>query len=426
MSPMIITLLILLAVIIAFVSGKVPISLIGILVMFALVMFNILPVQRAFGGIINTSVILFAAMFVIGKGIQRTTIVSSAAKLVERFKKKPKLLTFFTCVIATLLAIVSNGTIALVIMLPILYGICDDIGLSRSKLLYPFEVTAVSAAGAWFLGIGALNMSWSSVMIKLGAKSPININDFLFARLPFLIVIILYMTFIGPKLLPNHDNAELAKNSPAMSADKTEKPLSKTKNILGIVISLATIVIMILSSYIHLQPYEIATAGALLLVITGVLSNKEALHALNLNIIFLIAGMLGLADALQVTGAGKMVGDAMASVAKTITNPFLLMGLFFIVSLVITNLMGGLASVSILVPLWTLTCLKLGIDPRGAVLAASTASAFSFLTPIGGHSLPLIMDAGGYTLNDFLKCGLPLAVILCIMGCFVTQFMYPL
>lgn len=163
-------------------------------------------------------------------------------------------------------------------MLPILCGICDDIGLSRSKLLYPFEVTAVSAAGAWFLGIGALNMSWSSVMIKLGAKSPININDFLFARLPFLIVIILYMTFIGPKLLPNHDNAELAKNSPAMSADKTEKPLSKTKNILGIVISLATIVIMILSSYIHLQPYEIATAGALLLVITGVLSNKEALH----------------------------------------------------------------------------------------------------------------------------------------------------
>lgn len=426
MSPMIITLLILLAVIIAFVSGKVPISLIGILVMFALVMFNILPVQRAFGGIINTSVILFAAMFVVGKGIQRTTIVSSAAKLVERFKKKPKLLTFFTCVIATLLAIVSNGTIALVIMLPILCGICDDIGLSRSKLLYPFGVTAGSAAGAWFLGIGALNMSWSSVMIKLGAKSPININDFLFARLPFLIVIILYMTFIGPKLLPNHDNAELAKNSPAMSADKTEKPLSKTKNILGIVISLATIVIMILSSYIHLQPYEIATAGALLLVITGVLSNKEALHALNLNIIFLIAGMLGLADALQVTGAGKMVGDAMASVAKTITNPFLLMGLFFIVSLVITNLMGGLASVSILVPLWTLTCLKLGIDPRGAVLAASTASAFSFLTPIGGHSLPLIMDAGGYTLNDFLKCGLPLAVILCIMGCFVTQFMYPL
>ena len=426
MSPMIITLLILLAVIIAFVSGKVPISLIGILVMFALVIFNILPVQRAFGGIVNTSVILFAAMFVIGKGIQRTTIVSSAAKLVERFKEKPKLLTFFTCVIAALLAIVSNGTIALVIMLPILCGICDDIGLSRSKLLYPFEVTAVSAAGAWFLGIGALNMSWSSVMMKLGAKAPININDFLFARLPFLIVIILYMTFIGPKLLPNHDNAELAKNSPAMSADKTEKPLSKTKNILGIVISLATIVIMILSSYIHLQPYEIATAGALLLVITGVLSNKEALHALNLNIIFLIAGMLGLADALQVTGAGKMVGDAMASVAKTITNPFLLMGLFFIVSLVITNLMGGLASVSILVPLWTLTCLKLGIDPRGAVLAASTASAFSFLTPIGGHSLPLIMDAGGYTLNDFLRCGLPLAVILWIMGCFVTQFMYPL
>lgn len=426
MSPMMITLLILLAVIIAFISGKVPISLIGILVMFALMAFNILPVQRAFGGLINNSVLLFAAMFVIGKGIQRTTLVSSAANFVERFKDKPRLLTFFTCIIASLLAIVSNGTIALVIMLPILCGICDDIGLSRSKLLYPFEVTAVSSAGAWFLGIGALNMSWSSVMMKLGAKAPVNINDFLIARLPFIIVIILYMTFIGPKLLPNHDNAELAKKSPAMSANKSDKPLSKGKNILGIAISLITIIIIILSSYLHLQTYEVAIAGAILLVITGVLTNKEALGALNLNIIFLIAGMLGLADALQVTGAGKMVGNAMASVAKSITNPFLMMGLFFLVALIITNLMGGLAAVSILVPLWTLTCLKLGLDPRGAVLAASTASAFSFLTPIGGHSLPLIMDTGGYTLNDFLKCGLPLAVILCVMGCFITQFMYPL
>lgn len=426
MSPMLITLLILLAVIIAFVSGKVPISMIGVLVMFALVIFQVLPPEKAFANVTNTSVILFAAMFVIGKGIQKTTIVTKSAEFVERFKDKPTLLTFFTCIIAALLSIVSNGTIALVIMLPILCGICDDIGLSRSKILYPFEVTAVSAAGAWFLGIGALNMSWSSVMMKLGAKTPVNINDFLIARLPFLIVIILYMTFIGPKLLPNKDNAELAKQSPAYSNTKKSEPLSKAKNITGIVISCATIILMILSSYIHVQSYIIAVAGALLLVITGVLSNKEALNALNLNIILLIAGMLGLADALQVTGAGKMIGDAMANVAKGINNPFLMMGLFFVVALIITNLMGGLATVSILVPLWTLTCLRLGLDPRGAVLAASTASAFSFLTPIGGHSLPLIMDAGGYGLNDFLKCGLPLAVILYVLGCFVTQFMYPL
>ncbi|MBA1394405.1 hypothetical protein EQ500_11120 [Lactobacillus sp. XV13L] len=180
-----------------------------------------------------------------------------------------------------------------------------------------------------------------------------------------------------------------------------------------------------LSSYIHVQSYIIAIAGAILLVLTGVLSNKEALGALNLNIILLIAGMLGLADALQATGAGKMVGNAMAGVAKGISNPFLMMGLFFLVTLVIANLVGGLAAVSILVPLWTLTCLRMGLEPRGAVLAAATASSFSFLTPIGGHSLPLIMDAGGYKLNDFLKCGLPLAIMLCVVGCFVTQLMYP-
>lgn len=426
MNPMIITLLILFAVILGFISGKIPISMIGVLVMFALVVFQVLPPERAFGNVTNTSVLLFAAMFVIGKGIQKTTIITKAAKLVKKFKNKPKLLTFFTCIIAVLLSIVSNGTIALVIMLPILCGICDDIGLSRSKILYPFEVTAVSAAGAWFLGIGALNMSWSSVMMKLGAKAPVNINDFLIARIPFLVVIILYMTIIGTKLLPEKDNSKLAEKSPAYSQKAKEQQLSKGKNTIAILISALTIILMIMSSYLHVQSYVIAIAGAVLLVLTGVLSNKEALQALNLNIILLIAGMLGLADALQATGAGKMVGNAMAGVAKGIGNPYLMMGLFFLVAIVITNLIGGLAAVSILVPLWTLTCLRMGLDPRGAVLAASTASAFSFLTPIGGHSLPLIMDAGGYNLNDFLKCGLPLAAILCILGCFVTQFMYPL
>lgn len=426
MNPMTITLLIMLAVIIAFISGKIAISLIGVTVMFALAIFQVLPPQRAFGNITNTSVILFAAMFVIGKGIQKTTLITTAAKFVEKFKDNPRLLTFFTCIIAALLAIVSNGTIALVIMLPILCGICDDIGLSRSKILYPFEVTAVSAAGSWFLGIGALNMSWSSVMMKLGAKAPVNINDFLIARIPFLVTVILYMTFIGPKLLPNKNNDDLKKSSPEYSKNKKEEALPKSKNILGISISAVTIILMIFSSYIHVESYIIAIAGALLMVLTGVLSNKEALNALNLNIILLIAGMLGLADALQATGAGKMVGNAMANVAKNISNPFLMMGLFFLVAIIIANLIGGLAAVSILVPLWTLTCLRMGLDPRGAVLAASTASAFSFLTPIGGHSLPLIMDAGGYKLNDFLKCGLPLALILCVLGCMVTQLMYPL
>lgn len=122
MNPMTITLLIMLAVIIAFISGKIAISLIGVIVMFALAIFQVLPPQRAFGNITNTSVILFAAMFVIGKGIQKTTLITTAAKFVEKFKDNPRLLTFFTCIIAALLAIVSNGTIALVIMLPLALG----------------------------------------------------------------------------------------------------------------------------------------------------------------------------------------------------------------------------------------------------------------------------------------------------------------
>lgn len=426
MSPMTVTLLILLAIIIAFVSGKVPISIIGIGVMFALALFQVLPPERAFGGLVNTSVILFAAMFVISKAIQKSSIVTTIANLVRRFKEKPRLLIFLTCLIAAIMAMISSATITIVILIPILSGICDEIGLSRSKILYPALCSALSGTASWFLGMGALNMSWSSVMMKLGAKAPININDFLVARLPFALATILFMTFIGPKLLPNHSNKELRKDLGSGSRKKNGESLSRSKNKIAITIITVTIIAMFLSTYLKIQTYIIAIAGALLLVCFGILSNKEALRAINLNVIFLVAGMLGLADALQQTGAGKLVGNSMARVATNIDNPFLMMGLFYAVSLIIANLIGGIGTISILVPLWTLTCLKLGLDPRGAVLAASTASAFAMLTPVGGHQLPLIMGPGGYTLNDFLKCGLPLALILCILGCFVTELMYPL
>ncbi|RVU71915.1 MULTISPECIES: SLC13 family permease [Lactobacillus] len=182
----------------------------------------------------------------------------------------------------------------------------------------------------------------------------------------------------------------------------------------------------IYSGVVDIDSYIIAVIGAFLLVVFGVLDNREALQAINLNIILLASGMLTLADALTYTGAGKMIGTAMASMVGKIHNSFLLMGFFFLVSIIIVQFVGSLPTVTILVPLWTLTCVQMGLDPRGAVLAATTASALGFLTPMASPVYGLIMEPGNYKLADYLKTGLPLTIILCIVGCFVTQLIYPL
>lgn len=423
MNAMLISLLVLLLVIIAFITGKVPLSMIGIGVFIATLIFRLLPVNRVFSSLINNSIIMFAAMFVIGAAIQKTTIIDGAVSLIKRFKDKPKYLILITCLVAFILGLITSGMIAVVILLPIVIGVCEEIGYPKSKLIYPFTVMASAGSGAWFLGTGALNMSWSSVMLKLGAKQGLNVNDFLIARLPFAIIMLLFMVFFAPKLLNNVDEKEIKKEEKKI---KEEKKLTPNKNIVAIILIALTILGMVLSTYIHIDSYIIAIIGAFLLVVFGVLDNREALAAINLNIIFLAAGMLTLAEALTYTGAGKMIGNVMASVVGNIHNPYLLMGFFFLVSIIIVQFVGSLPTVTILVPLWTLTCVQMGLDPRGAVLAATTASALGFLTPMASPVYGLIMEPGNYKLTDYLKVGIPLTIILCIVGCFVTQLIYPL
>lgn len=423
MSPLGITLIILLLTIIAFLSGKVPMSIVSMGIILALIIFKILPVQRAFSGFININVIMFAGMFVIGAGITKTSILEKVQHLVVRFKDKPKELMLISCVVAAILGLLTSGTSATAILLPLLIGISTSIGLSRSKILYPVAVVTNVAAASTFLGIGSSNMAWSSIMMKLGAKHPLDLMSFTWARLPFLIIAILYMALIAPKFLPNRDNSTF--HDSFQNKDLHTK-LSPIKEKIAIVIILATIILMILSNIIHVPIYLISTIGAVCLVIFGILSEKEALASINLPTIFLFGGVLALSDALQVTGAGDLVAGIITSVVGKGSNPFLVMGIFFAVPFIVTQFMSNLATVAIFVPLVASTALKMGFDPRAAVLAVITAACCSFLTPLASPPQAMIMEPGGYKLIDYLKSGWPLALIFIIIGSFWFQIIYSL
>ncbi len=143
---------------------------------------------------------------------------------------------------------ITSGMIAVVILLPIVIGVCEEIGYPRSKLIYPFTVMASAGSGAWFLGTGALNMSWSSVMLKLGAKQGLNINDFLLARLPFALVMLLFMVFFAPKLLKQKETSALKEKK---TTQKKPEKLTGIKNTLAIALIVLTIIGMVLSTYLH-------------------------------------------------------------------------------------------------------------------------------------------------------------------------------
>lgn len=402
MTPLEITLLILLATILAFVSGKIPFAVISSGIILALILTGVMTPAEAFGGFINTNVVMFVAMFVIGAGLTKTVLIDKAQSLVVRYKDNQRVLIFLSCAAAAFLGAITSATATAAIMIPLLVGIATQMT---------------------FMGQGASNMAWNDVMMKAGAPNPLHVWDFTVARIPMLATAILYMTFVGYKLMPDIPNGKF---SDGASGQTGSEKISPAKQKLAMIIILATIALMLLENVIGIKMYLTACLGAVLLVLTGVLSEKEALASIHQPTIFLFAGVLALSDAIQKTGAGDVVADWMIKILGGTTNTYLIMAVFFLVPFVLTQVMSNLATLTIFIPLVTSACLKMGLDPRAAVVGVITASCISIMTPMAAPCQIMIIEPGGYKLKDYLKCGTPLAALLCMMSILVLPMMFPL
>ena len=195
---------------------------------------------------------------------------------------------------------------------------------------------------------------------------------------------------------------------------------------IAMVIILGSIGLMLLENVIGVDMYLIACIGAVLLVLTGVLSEKEALESIHMPTIFLFAGVLALSDAIKVTGAGEVVADLMIKIIGNNTNTYVIMAVFFMIPFILTQVMSNLATLTIFIPLVTSACIKIGVDPRAAVVGVLTASCISIMTPMAAPCQIMIIEPGGYQLKDYLKCGTPLAIILAIMTIFLMPLMFPM
>lgn len=422
MTPLEITLLILVLTIAAFITGEIPFAVISSGIILSLIMTGVMEPAEAFSGFTNTNVVMFVAMFVIGAGLTKTSLIDKAERMVVRYKDNPKMLIFLACMASSLLASITSATATAAIMISLLVGIANEIGTSRSKLLYPAMACANIATSMTFLGQGASNITWIDIMAKAGAPNELHIWDFTIARIPLLAVSILYMTFVGYKLMPDIDNSTFADSE---HTGKKAAKLSPVKEKIAIIIILVTILAMLFESVIGIPMYLVACIGAVLLVLCGILTEKEALESIHQPTIFLFAGVLTLSEAIKKTGAGDVVADWMISLIGNTTNPYLIMAVFFLIPFFLTQIMSNLATLTIFIPLVVSACMKIGIDPRAAVVGVLTASCISIMTPMAAPCQIMIIEPGGYTLKDYLKCGMPLAAILAVMTIFLMPLMFP-
>ena len=325
MSPATITLIFLAFAIVMFVTEKIPLGLTSMIVCVGLCVTRVLDVKTAFAGFIDSNVILFVAMFIVGGAFFETGMANEIGGIVTKFAKTERSLIVAIMVIVGLMSGVLSNTGTAAVLIPVVIGIAAKSGFKRSRLLMPLVFAAAMGGNLSLIGAPG-NMIAQSALEPLGLK--FGFFEYAIVGLPILICGIIFYATIGFNLLPNHDTTDNGDSVFDNQRDFSKVP--QWKKTLSLVILILTLAAMVFEDQIGIKLCVSGCVGAILLILTGVISEKEALKSIDLKTIFLFGGTLSLASALQSTGAGEMIASKVIGALGSNPSPLIFTFVVFI------------------------------------------------------------------------------------------------
>lgn len=418
MSHAAITLVFLLFAIIMFIWEKLPLGVTSMIVCIGLIITGVLDWKTAFSGFIDSNVILFVAMFIVGGALFETGMANKIGGVVTHFAKSERQLIIAIMVIVGLMSGVLSNTGTAAVLIPVVIGIAAKSGYSRSKLLMPLVFAAAMGGNLSLIGAPG-NLIAQSAMQEIGKS--FGFFEYTKIGVPILITGILFFALIGYKLLPDTKPS----GDSVYGEQKDYSDVPKWKQWLSLIILILTLIGMIFEEKIGIKLCVVGCIGALLLVVTGVISEKQALKSIDLKTIFLFGGTLSLASALQKSGAGELLANKVISFLGDNPSPYLLTFVVFILCCVLTNFMSNTATTALMVPICFSISEAIGADPSAVLMACVIGGSCAYATPIGMPANTMVIRAGGYTFKDYAKSGIPLIIVSTIVSMILLPILYP-
>jgi di/tricarboxylate transporter len=188
----------------------------------------------------------------------------------------------------------------------------------------------------------------------------------------------------------------------------------------------AVLVAMVLCSSLGVFPVSIAAflaAGALIL--TRCIRGPAARASVVWSILIVIGAGLGMATAMQKTGAAAAVASVVTGLAGT-GSPIVTLALVYLATLVLAELLHHNAAVALMFPIAVAISQQLGVDSRAFVMAVAVAGCCAFASPVTYQTHLIVYGPGGYRFADFVKMGVPLDLLCGIVAVTLIPLIWPL
>ena len=422
------TLIVLAVMAVLFVTEIIPLAITSLGGAIALGLMGIITPKVVFSGLSDSTVVLFAGMFVVGAALFYTGLAQKIGETVVSHAGTSEngLMLAIMLVTAIMSAFLSNtGTTAA--LLPVVVGICSVAKIPASRQLMPLAFAAGIGGIITMVGTPP-NIIVSGTLSKFGIE-PFGFFEFAWIGIPLTIATIVFMMLIGKHLLPKHEIADAGEVEQEVAAEDISN--DPKKQLFSGIILLGVIIAMILGQPlkdnfgINLPLSMVAVIGAMLCVLTGCLNEKQAYTSIDWVTIFLFAGMMPVATALDQSGAGKMIANAVIGVMGDNPSPYFATGVLFALSCIMTQFMSNTASCALLAPIGISIAQGMGADPHAVLMAIGVAASCAFGTPVGTPPNTLVLGPGQYKFTDYVKAGVPLILVCFVVSLIIIPMVWP-
>lgn len=411
-------------------TGKAKIHVAALSIPIILELTGVLTFEEAWNGLTNSSVIMMASMFVVAAGLNKTDLIGKLSLAVIRPGSSDLKILFGLLLPVMFLGSVVNATATMTIMIPIVMQVCAEQRKPLSRFMYPVMIFTSLWVGFIPTGGNAGGyLAQNAIVEKLGGAGHFTYFTNMLVKGPYVAILTLLALFVGIKLTPDNNNVPALHTESAAGeargAQKKGKELAPTQQKLAKIIFGLTIVGIVTCALLKVSTWYPSLVGAFLMVLTGVLDDREGLRAMVNPVIFIFVGTLPMATALNKTGADKLLANTFSALTGNM-NPLLIMICMYFVCMVLTQFMTNSAVSNVFKMISAVIAIQSGYNPMALMLAATEGASNAYLMPTAAPIGTMIYDAGGYSLKQYFKLGILYSLVRFVIFVIWVPLLYPL
>ena len=188
------------------------------------------------------------------------------------------------------------------------------------------------------------------------------------------------------------------------------------------VFALAAMVVMMVTNVVPTVIAAILTAAAM--VLAGCLNMNQSYRAIGWQSVVLIAAMIPMSTALEITGGAQLIADALVATLGQVGPVALLAGVFLLTT-AFSQVISNTATAVLVAPIVIGAAASLGVSPYPLLMGVAVAASNAFLTPIATTTNLMVYTPGGYRFTDYFKVGAPLTLLFLLVTLLLVPLIWP-